>query len=159
MAARLLQSQSLSSRPIADSPPSSALRSTTANTGSACSRALAEDFAWTQSGHRAQAPLRNCPSRISTAHPSRSFTLRNLGSKLAGVARCQPAIRGPPPSAGHRRRPHRVGFCRSIRQRGARPAHSRSDRDSRRRFASLASTAPASRCPRLSCRRTRSWPA
>ncbi len=72
--------------------------------------ALAEDFAALSAVIGARA-FEKLSIAYLTAHPSRSFTLRNLGSKLPEWLDCQPAIRRPPPSSRPRRCPHRVGLC------------------------------------------------
>ena len=93
-----------------------------------------------------------------SAHPSRSFTLRNLGSKLPEWLAANPRVRGPAASACARCGAHRVGICRGVRQRGAHAADTGSDRDARCRFAARAAAAPAPRRPGLSGRRSCAWP-
>ena len=50
-----------------------------------------------------------------TEHPSRSFTLRNLGSQLAEWLARASRVRRPPPCAGDRCGPHRMGIRRGLR--------------------------------------------
>ena len=76
-------------------------------------------------------------------HPSRSFTLRNLGFEASRLARRASRTGRPPAPPGRRCGAHRMGFRRGLRFGGARAAHARSDRYPRWTFPAQPSAAPA----------------
>lgn len=84
-------------------------------------------------------------------HPSRSFTLRNLGVEACRLARRASRSCRPPASPCRRCGAHRMGFRRGLRFGGARAAHARSDRYPRWTFPAQPSAAPESYGARLSC--------
>jgi hypothetical protein len=89
-------------------------------------------------------------------HPSRSFTLRNLGSKLPEWLAAHPEHTAAV-TVLRSTWPDRVGVCRSLRCAGARPAHAAPDRCASRRVEARFAALPAVGCARATRQTTWCW--